>query len=92
MNDTEGKPKVVKEVVEVIDEAMKLVKFKVVEGDLLEFYKTFYITIHVDTGGGKNLVTYTFEYEKKHSNVEDPNSLMELCVNVTKDIETHNLK
>lgn len=81
-----------KEIVEVIDEANKLVKFKVIEGDLMELYNTFYFIVHVDTKGGNNVVTWTLEYEKKNPNVPDPHTLMELILHITKDIETHHLK
>ncbi|CAI9096014.1 OLC1v1032074C2 [Oldenlandia corymbosa var. corymbosa] len=88
----EGKPKVAKEIIEAIDEAKKSVTFRVIEGDLMELYKTFVITVHVDTVGQNNLVTWTFEYEKQKESVPEPNSLMEFCLSVTKDIETHHLK
>ncbi|GMP59207.1 hypothetical protein CsSME_00022581 [Camellia sinensis var. sinensis] len=88
----DGKKKVGKEVVEAIDEENKSVTFKVIEGDLTELYKAFKVTVHVDTKGENNLVTWTFEYEKKSENVEDPNAWMDLIINVTKDIETHHLK
>ncbi|CAL5338925.1 unnamed protein product [Camellia sinensis] len=88
----DGKKKVGKEVVEAIDEENKSVTFKVIEGDLTELYKAFKVTVHVDTKGENNLVTWTFEYEKKSENVEDPNTWMDLIINVTKDIETHHLK
>ncbi|KAK3004196.1 hypothetical protein RJ639_018602 [Escallonia herrerae] len=64
----------------------------VIEGDLLELYKSFVATLHVDTKGENNLVTWTFEYEKRSEDVEDPNTLMDFIVNLTKDIETHHLK
>ncbi|CAL5338928.1 unnamed protein product [Camellia sinensis] len=88
----DGKKKVGKEVVEAIDEENKSVTFRVIEGDLTELYKAFKVTVHVDTKGENNLVTWTFEYEKKSENVEDPNAWMDLIINVTKDIETHHLK
>ncbi|KAL1828968.1 hypothetical protein ACET3Z_007380 [Daucus carota] len=85
----DGKEKVAKEIIESIDEEKKSVKFKVVEGDLLELYKSFSLTCHVDTDGEKNLVTWTLEYEKLNESVEDPHTLMEFCLHVTKDIEAH---
>ncbi|KAK4371166.1 hypothetical protein RND71_010641 [Anisodus tanguticus] len=88
----DGKEKVAKEIIEAIDEEKKLVKFKVIGGDLLEAYNSFYFTVHVETKGINNLVTWILEYEKKHKNVPDPHTLMELCLNVTKDIETHHIK
>ncbi|KAK1374656.1 Major latex [Heracleum sosnowskyi] len=85
----DGKEKATKEIIEAIDEEKKSVKFKVIEGDLLELYKTFSLTCHVDTDGEKNLATWTMEYEKLNDSVEDPHTLMEFCLHVTKDIETH---
>ncbi|THG18976.1 hypothetical protein TEA_005119 [Camellia sinensis var. sinensis] len=93
-NRTSGidrKKKVAKEVVEAIDEENKSATFKVIDGDLTELYKAFKGTVHVDAKGENNLVTWTFEYEKKSENVEDPNTLMDFLINVTKDIETHHL-
>ena len=37
--------------IEAIDEAKKSITFKMIEGDLMEFYKTFIATVHVDTYG-----------------------------------------
>ncbi|CAK9154744.1 unnamed protein product [Ilex paraguariensis] len=88
----DGKKKVAKEIIEAIDEEKKLVTFKVIEGDLMELYKTFIATVHVDTQGESNVVTWTFEYEKLNENVEDPNTLMGMCINMTKDIEAHHLQ
>lgn len=89
----DGKEKVSKEIIEEIDEEKKLVKFKVIGGDMLEAYNSFYLTVHVETKGeDDHLVTWILEYEKKHANVPDPHTLMDFCLNVTKDIETHHLK
>ncbi|WMV22941.1 hypothetical protein MTR67_016326 [Solanum verrucosum] len=88
----DGKEKVVKEIVEEIDEEKKLIKKKIIEGDILEDYKSFYITTHVETKGENNLVTWIIEYEKKNANVPDPHTYMEFALNMTKDIETHHIK
>ncbi|KAL2235106.1 UNVERIFIED_CONTAM: Kirola, partial [Sesamum indicum] len=87
----DGKEKVAKEIIEAIDEEKKSVTFKVIEGDLMELYKTFKLTVHVDTNGDDNLVTWTLEYEKLSEDVPDPHTLMEFCLNVTKDIEKHHV-
>ncbi|KAL1531944.1 kirola-like [Salvia divinorum] len=87
----DGKKRVAKEVIEAIDEGNKSVTFKVIEGDLMELYKAIKITVHVDTKGEDNLVTWTIEYEKVNEDVADPRTLMEFCLHVTKDIETHHL-
>ncbi|GKE12277.1 kirola-like protein [Tanacetum coccineum] len=89
-----GKAKVAKEVIEAIDEAKRSVCFKgfiVSGGDILEAYKDFLITVHVDTHGEENLVTWTFHYEKLNENIPEPDGLMEFVLTVTKDIETHHL-
>ncbi|XP_052206236.1 kirola-like [Diospyros lotus] len=88
----DGKEKVAKAMTEAVDEASKSVTYKVIEGDLMQLYKSFVITVHGDTRGMNNLVTWTFQYEKLNDACGDPNSLMDLCVNVTKDIEAHHLK
>ncbi|XP_073147208.1 kirola-like [Henckelia pumila] len=87
----DGNEKVAKEIIEAIDEEKKSITFKVIEGDLMELYNEFKLTVHVDTKGEDNIVTWTLEYEKKSEDIPDPHTLMEFCLNVTKDIETHHL-
>ncbi|KAL9148791.1 hypothetical protein ABFS82_12G066500 [Erythranthe guttata] len=87
----DSKECVAKEIIEAIDEEKKSVTFNIVEGDLMELYKTFKATVHVDTDGEDNLVTWTFVYEKLNEDVPDPHTLMEFCVKLTKDIESHHL-
>ncbi|KAG8382757.1 hypothetical protein BUALT_Bualt05G0110500 [Buddleja alternifolia] len=84
-----GKKSVSIEMIEAIDEQNKSITYKVVEGDLADVYKSLKYIIKVDTNGEDNLVTWTLEYEKKNENVPDPCALMDVCVNVTKDIERH---
>ncbi|EYU18071.1 hypothetical protein MIMGU_mgv1a023909mg, partial [Erythranthe guttata] len=74
-----GKECVAKDIIEAIDEEKKSVTFNIVEGDLMELYKTFKLTAHVDTTGEDNV------------DVPDPHTLMDLCVKMTKDIESHHL-
>ncbi|CAI9113160.1 OLC1v1013709C1 [Oldenlandia corymbosa var. corymbosa] len=75
----------------ILLQLVKLELRNVIEGDLMELYKSFVLTVHVDTVEKNNLVTWTLEYEKKNESVPDPESLMEFCLQVTKDIETHHL-
>ena len=88
----DGKAKVAKQRIEAIDEEKKSVTLKVIEGDLLELYKSFVLSYQIETKGEDNLVTWTFDYEKVNENVEDPNTLMDFCINITKDIDTHHLQ
>ncbi|KAK1380608.1 Kirola [Heracleum sosnowskyi] len=85
----DGKDKFAKDVIENLDEEKKSITFRVIEGDLLETYKNFKAVCHVDKEGEDSLVTWTFEYEKLHENVDDPHTLMDFIVGVTKDIESH---
>lgn len=82
---------VAKERVESIDEEEKQVTFKVVEGDLLESFKIFVVSVHVDTSGEDNFVTWSFDYEKVDESVKDPTEYLDLVLRITKDIETHHL-
>ncbi|KAI3730657.1 hypothetical protein L1987_61829 [Smallanthus sonchifolius] len=87
----DGKAKVAKEMIDAIDEEKKLVSFKVIGGDIFDTFKSFLITVQVDTKGDENIVTWTFNYEKLNEKVEDPNSLMDFVINITKDMENHQL-
>ena len=82
---------VAKERVEALDEAGKTVTYKVVGGDLLKTLKRCLITVHVDTSGEDNLVTWTFDYDKLDENVKDPTEYIDLVLSITKDIENHHL-
>ncbi|KAJ9549043.1 hypothetical protein OSB04_021586 [Centaurea solstitialis] len=88
----DGKDSIAKTLIEEISEEKKSVTLKVLEGDLLELYKTFVLHIHVDKHGSNNLVTWTVEYEKLNTNIPDPDSLMDFYKKVTKDIETRHLQ
>ncbi|KAK6790734.1 hypothetical protein RDI58_009815 [Solanum bulbocastanum] len=79
------------DIIEAIDEENKLVKFKVIGGDILEEYKSFSFTVHVETKGENNLVTWILDYEKKNANVSNPHTYMKFILNMSKDIGTYHL-
>ncbi|KAL3824235.1 hypothetical protein ACJIZ3_020264 [Penstemon smallii] len=86
----EGKEMVLKTKIEGIDEEKKLVTFNVTEGDVMELYKKFIVTMHIDTIGDDNhVVTWTFEYEKKYEEAPAPTSYIDLAISVTKGIQDH---
>ncbi|KAL8464717.1 hypothetical protein ACS0TY_034285 [Phlomoides rotata] len=87
----DGKEKTAKQVIESIDEEKKSIEFKMLEGDLMELYKTFVITIHIEMKDNIDLVTWSLEYEMLDEDVEHPVSLLSFFINLTKDIETHHL-
>ncbi|XP_047309674.1 kirola-like [Impatiens glandulifera] len=88
----DGKQNMAKAVVQSIDEENKTVVYKVIGGHLNEMYKTFITTLHVETEGENNTVTWTFDYEKLSEGVEDPTSFMKFVTSLTKDIEKHHNK
>nr|GMD24837.1 kirola-like [Ipomoea batatas] len=92
--DDDGKTKTAEEVIEAIDEKEKLVKFKVIGGEILEDYKSFIITCEVHTDGDNHLVTWTIEYEKVKEEIPEPLSYLDFLLDITKDMEDHhaNLK
>ncbi|CAL5418807.1 unnamed protein product [Camellia sinensis] len=88
----EGKPKTCKQIITELDVAKKSTTYKVVEGDLLQEYKTFAFILKVEPKGQNKLVTWTLEYEKLNEQIDDPNSLMDTVMTVSQDIETYLLK
>ena len=91
MQYADGKVKKAKDLIQLIDEEKKLIQFKVIEGDLLELYKDFVFTSHVETKDGIDLVTSTLEYEMLNEDVEHPISTLSLLIDLVKAIETHHL-
>ncbi|KAI3825118.1 hypothetical protein L1987_06594 [Smallanthus sonchifolius] len=88
----DGKDCVAKTLIKDINDDKKSITFEVLEGDLLKQYKTFVSNVQVDNHGSNNVVTWTVEYEKLSPSVLDPDTLMEFCKKVAKDIETHHLQ
>ncbi|OAY25252.1 MLP-like protein 28 [Manihot esculenta] len=88
----DGSAKVAKEVIETIDDVNLLIVFKVIEGDLLEEFKNFKVTVQVTPKGEGSVVRWTLEYEKIHENIPDPYSLLEIIVQNSKDVSAHLVK
>ncbi|KAK1423128.1 hypothetical protein QVD17_18423 [Tagetes erecta] len=88
----DGKDCVSKARIKDINESKKSITFEVLEGDVLEQYKTFISHVQVDKHGSNNLVSWTVEYEKLNPNIPDPDTFMEICKQMAKDIETHHLQ
>uniref|UniRef100_A0A803KTF6 Bet v I/Major latex protein domain-containing protein n=1 Tax=Chenopodium quinoa TaxID=63459 RepID=A0A803KTF6_CHEQI len=88
----DGKKCVAKELVEAIDKKNKLVRFKVIEGDLLNEFNSFIIIVQVIPKDQITAVMWTIEFEKKHDEGHYPTRVMDFCVEVTRDIEAHHLK
>ena len=74
---------------EVIDNENYITNYKVIEGNLLELYKSFCSTVKVtpkenDDG---SLVHWIFEYEKLNEDVPDPTGKLQMVIDVAKDID-----
>ncbi|XP_057975401.1 MLP-like protein 34 [Malania oleifera] len=85
----DGKASVAKEIVEAIDKEKNSVTFKVIEGQLLEDYKSFKTTIQATPKGETTLVKWTFEFEKLKEDDPEPKKLLDNASHLTKDIEDH---
>ncbi|KAF7827656.1 MLP-like protein 34 [Senna tora] len=85
----DGKKCVAKEVVESIDRENNKITFKVLEGDLLEDYKSFKITIQVFPQEKGSRVHWIMEFEKLKDHIPDPHSLLQLAIEVSHDIDAH---
>ncbi|GMI75187.1 MLP-like protein 28 [Hibiscus trionum] len=87
----DGKAKKAKEVIEAIDPDKNLLTFRVLEGDLMEEYKSFRITLQVSpkSDGNGSIAQWTMEYEKLHEGINHPETLLQLAVDISKDIDAH---
>ncbi|KAK6779714.1 hypothetical protein RDI58_021898 [Solanum bulbocastanum] len=80
----EGDEKVVKVIIDEINKEKRLVTFKAFEGHLIEEYKAFKATIHIENEGDINLVIWTIEYGKQNEDIPEPFSYLQLATNITK--------
>ncbi|RIA05480.1 hypothetical protein BRARA_K00221 [Brassica rapa] len=87
----DGEAKVAKERVEAVEPEKNLITFRVVEGDLMKEYKSFVITIQVTPkhGGPGSVVHWYLEYEKISDEVAHPETLLQFCVEISREIDEH---
>ncbi|KAL9228160.1 hypothetical protein vseg_003770 [Gypsophila vaccaria] len=86
----DGKPQTMKELVEVVDEENKMIKYKCLEGDLMKYYKNFDITLQVLPKDNENsTVRWTFEYEKIDPSFPDPTAELDALITIAKQIDDH---
>lgn len=80
-----------KERIEVVEPEKKLIKFRVLEGDIMKEYKSFVITIQVTPkqGGHRSIVKWHFAYEKIDENVAHPETLLPFFAEMVKEIDEH---
>ncbi|KAK0573285.1 hypothetical protein LWI29_005764 [Acer saccharum] len=85
----DGVAEVAKEVIEAIDDENHSTTFRVIEGHLLEKYKDFHIIVQATPKDGGSLVHWTLKYEKVSEDVPDANGMLQLAIDVTKDLDSH---
>ncbi|XP_010427894.1 PREDICTED: MLP-like protein 43 [Camelina sativa] len=87
----DGKASMVKDMIEAVEPEKNLIKFKVIEGDLMKEYKSFFVTIQVTPkhGGSGSVVHWLFEYEKINEEVAHPENLLQFAVGMSKEIDEH---
>ncbi|KAJ8427287.1 hypothetical protein Cgig2_004338 [Carnegiea gigantea] len=88
----DGKKCVAKVIVEAIDKENKCIRFKVIEGDLLNEFKSLTVNMQAIPMGEVTGVKWIAEFEKIHDDGPYPAKLMDFAVAITRDIEAHHLK
>ncbi|KAJ0038723.1 hypothetical protein Pint_22316 [Pistacia integerrima] len=72
-----------------IDYRNRSASYKTIEGDLLEFYKSFRFILQVTPREEGSLVHWSFEYEKLNANIPNPETTLPAVVHACKDIDAH---
>ena len=78
-----------KSVTEDVDEENNSFTWTMLEGDLEKSYKSFKMKIQCIPKDKGSVIRYTLEYEKLHEGIPDPHTLLQLCVDVAKDIDAY---
>ena len=85
----DGVPETAKEIIEAIDDEHNSTTLKVIEGHLLDKYKSFHIVVKATPKDEGCLVHWTFTYEKLTEDIPEPKGIVQLAIAVTKDIDAH---
>ncbi|CAA7032946.1 unnamed protein product [Microthlaspi erraticum] len=87
----DGEPKVARHRIEAVDPEKNLIKFRVLEGDVMKEYKTFNFTIHVTPkqGGHGSVVKWHVEYERIDEKVDHPETILQYFVELSKEVDEY---
>ena len=85
----DGKAVMSKEEFEARDDKNNTVTYNVIGGLLKELYKSFKFIIQATPKGEGALVRWTLVYEKLNVDVPDPTSMLQFCIDVTKEIDDY---
>ncbi|ONI30553.1 hypothetical protein PRUPE_1G258100 [Prunus persica] len=88
---SEGSPivKVSKETIDAVDEANKSVAYKVIDGDLLKYYKSFKCILTVTPKGDGSLVKWSSVFEKAHEQIPDPSLIKDFAVQNFQELDAY---
>ncbi|GJT31017.1 MLP-like protein 423 [Tanacetum coccineum] len=81
-----------KEKIEELDEAKKKVAYSVIDGDMMQYYKSFKATLEVIPEGEGSLVKWLCEFEKASEQVPDPEMIRDFAAKNFKEIDEYLLK
>ncbi|XP_022956031.1 MLP-like protein 43 [Cucurbita moschata] len=85
----DGKARATKEIIEAVDKENNSITFTMIEGDLSEKYKSFKFKMQCIPKKKGSVVHWVLEYEKLHDNIPDSHTMLQLCVDIAKDIDAH---
>ncbi|KAK8476491.1 hypothetical protein V6N11_047462 [Hibiscus sabdariffa] len=87
----QGKAKAGKDTIEAIDPDKNSITFRKLEAEILTEYKSFVYTIQASpkSEGSGSVVHLTFEYEKLHHGIAQPQFLQRFMLDVCKDIDAY---
>jgi len=84
-----------KEKVELADDENKVVSYSVVDGELVNFYKNFRITLKVSPAKEAEagaVVNWSMEFDKANDQVPDPDVIKETATKTFHDLDDYLLK
>ncbi|CAN7130013.1 unnamed protein product [Brassica rapa subsp. narinosa] len=87
----DGEAAMTKKRVEAVDPEKNLIKFRVIEGDMMKDFKSFVSTIQVIPKHGEpgSVVKWHMEYEKIIVDAGHPETFLQLAVEISKDIDEY---
>ncbi|KAL4303234.1 hypothetical protein GQ457_10G027040 [Hibiscus cannabinus] len=84
-----GKTEIVKELYESVDDKNKKMVFKMVEGEVLKYYKSWRTVFNISPMGEGSLVKWSMEFEKQNDDVPDPVEYADFLVTLAKNIDAY---
>ncbi|KAJ3674009.1 hypothetical protein LUZ60_006001 [Juncus effusus] len=76
-----------KEKIEALDEENKLVSYSVIDGEVMNIYKSFKKTVKISPKGEGSLIKFTLEYEKANEGAGVPEHMKETATKFFNDID-----